>query len=334
MSYTQNKDGYAIEATFGTSVITGAGSTAYLMGLMSERCDWPDTEWQVIQAPPAVNARESADATLSKQIATTRGMVAFGVLDGVFLYLGMGLSSTAGVGPYTHTITPTTDGSKLPSITLQHEESGSGTAEQYQWAGVKVDSMQLHHNLRDGFLMAKMELLAKQPSDPAFALTNDPALPATANDEVFVTLTRNWDTAGTNTSIEGLVEVNVMVKNGLYPIHSDSWSAGAYTGQWPHAFGEAPLKDYRIELVYHPDTIERELWDDAITRGIATKTAVFKWSRSTNDYIQLTATDCAVLSNSKHTEKAGELKLETCIIQPRALSWEVKDSIAGGAYGE
>jgi len=166
------------------------------------------------------------------------------------------------------------------------------------------------------------------------ALTNAPSLPPTANTNPYVNLTRTWDFGGGNTSLDGLTKVSIVIANGLTPLYAHSWDAGTYTGQWPWRLHEAKRKEYRIVLEMHQTTIERALWDELITLS-NTKELYFKWTRSTNDYIECTATDCQVVQHDiKSTGKDQELNIVQVVLEPRALSFSIKDSIAGGYYGE
>jgi len=176
--------------------------------------------------------------------------------------------------------------------------------------------------------------MAGKMTDPGFALTNDPALPATANTAAYFTLTRTWDYGSGNTAIDGLREIEIAVVNNLQPVYAHSWDTGTYTGQWPYMLIEGSRKQYNIELTLSKNTIERALVDELLSLS-NTKEAYFKWTRSTNDYIAVTATDCQVTMHEVVTP-AGEVREDVvgATLVPRALSWEVKDSIAGGAYGE
>jgi hypothetical protein len=98
-------------------------------------------------------------------------------------------------------------------------------------------------------------------------------------------------------------------------------------------FLEANRKQYKIRMLLHPNTIERVLWDELIATG-NTKDATFKWVRGTNDYILVTASDCQVVEHQLITPAADESFLEEVVLEPRKLVIEVKDSIAGGFYGE
>jgi len=335
MSYTEFKDGYAIEATFkdGTT-IDGAGDTAYLFGAFSEQAEWPSDEYDMNYTATGVNAKEVGAGLLWKTQGRLRGMIPVVIQNGILCKLAMGYSTTAGADPYTHTITPTTDGSLLPSIVIQHEEKGTATDEEYQFQGVKIDSLLLSHDAAGpNILMAKVEIMAAKTIDPGFALTNDPALPATANTDPYTALTRTWDYGGTPIAIDGLQKIEISIANGLNAEYAHSYDTGVYTGRDPYMFTEAARKEYRITLTMYKNTIERALWTELKTAS-NTKEALFKWTRSANDYIQVTATDCNVIIHPVTTPKVGEGDLVDIVLVPRALSIEVKDSIAGGLYGE
>jgi len=253
--------------------------------------------------------------------------------NGIPIWAAMGASSTASS---VHTITPTTDGSDLPSFTINHEQEGPATAEEYQFTGCKIDALTLVHDLNpDGpnMLMAQMDWMAMKAQD-GIALTTPPALPPTANSDPYVNLTRTWDYGSGNVAINGLKKVSIIIGNGLQPLYAHSYDGGTYTGQWPWRLHEAKRKEYRIVMDLHPITVERQLWDELISLS-NTKELYFKWTRSTNDYIEVTATDCQVTEHElKSTGNNKEELVERVVIEPRALSFSVKDSIDGGYYGE
>lgn len=334
MSYTQFKDGYAIESTFKSNSpqLDGAGDQAYILGVIDETSEHPSPTWTINKTATGVNVKEVAAGCIWKSQEDMRGVYYLIIQNGIPIWLAMGASSTAGAGPYTHTITPTTDGSLLPSITVQHEEKGDATNEEYQFTGVKVDSITLSQEIKEGGpLLAQLEIMAASAADPGFAMTNDPILPPTANSASYRSLTRTWDYGGTPLSIDGLTKIEIVIANGLYPVNAHSWDTGVYTGDEPYEFGEANTKEYQINLTLHKNTIERAIWDELITKS-NTKEVLFKWTRSTNDYIQVIATDCQVKSHPIHTPKPGETDLVTVVLVPRALSFEVKDSINGSPY--
>ena len=83
----------------------------------------------------------------------------------------------------------------------------------------------------------------------------------------------------------------------------------------------------------HPQS--DDLWDELVATG-NTEDIVLKWTKSTDDYIQATLSDCKIIAHEQKTMVKGELMVEV-VCEPRAISFEVKDAIAGdaaGAYGE
>jgi hypothetical protein len=333
--YNQFIDGYAEETTFGTSIITAAGDTTYKWGAVSQESVHPSPVYNINYTSTGVNTKEVGAGLLWKSQGDRRGMYGLRMQNGILCWAAMGASSTAGADPYTHTITPTTDGTKLPSFTIQHERKGDATNEEYQFQGCKIDSLMLFYDDRPGsnFLLAKVEWMAANESDPGFALTNAPALPATANTASYSQITRTWDANGTPVTLDGLQTIEVHIINGLMPVFAHSYDGGAYTGDKVVEFVEAPRKQYLINMTLHQSTIERALWTELIGTG-NTKDAVFKWTRSTNDYIQVTATDCQVKQHEIKTPLVGKTLIEQVVLEPRAMSIEVKDSIVGGRYGE
>lgn len=330
MSYTQFRDGYAVEATPGTSVIDGAGDTAYLLGAVSQKSVHPSPVAMMRYAPTGYNVKEVAANLLWKANFSYRGMYGLVMQDGLPIYFALGDSSTAGD---VHTLVPFTDGSPIPSLTINHEQRGSATNEEYQFLGCKIDSLTMIYDLKEApFLMAKIEWMAMGAQD-GIALTNAPALPATANTDAYTTLERKWDSGGTPVNIDGLQYVEISIMNGLRPIRGHTWDTGTYTGRDPYMLLEAPRKHYQIVMDLHPTTIERVLWDELIAAG-SNKEMTFKWIRSGTDYILVTATDCYVTQHELITPDDGETLIERVVIEPRALSVDVSDAIADARYGD
>jgi len=332
MSYTQFRDGYKKETTPGTSIITGAGDATNVFGAISEESDHPSPVAITRFTATGYNVKEVGAGLMYKDHYIIMGMYGITLQNGIPLWATMGKSSTAGADPYTHTITPTTDGTPIPSFTLNHEQKGSATDEEYQFMGCKFDSLALVYDMKDApFLMAMAEIRGMKAQD-GIDLTNDPSLPATANTNPYTNLERIWDVGGTPVNIDGLQRVEINIANGINPRYGKTYDGGVYTGYWPFVLLEAKRKEYRITMFLHPNTIERRMWDSLISTDTAI-TTTFKWTRSTNDYILVTAVG-PVVEHQLVTPKAGDLLLERVVIEPYSISIEVKDSIAGGAYGE
>ena len=133
-------------------------------------------------------------------------------------------------------------------------------------------------------------------------------------------------------AIDGLQRVEIHIANGLMPVMAHTWDTGTYTGQWVQEFLEANRKQYMIKMLLHPVTIERRMWDSLIATTTAITTTL-KFIKSANDYILVTATG-PVVEHQLITPQVGEDLLEQVVIEPYAMSIEVKDSLAGGHYGE
>jgi hypothetical protein len=174
-----------------------------------------------------------------------------------------------------------------------------------------------------------MDWIAKKAADPGFQLTNDPALPATATTAPykFSGMTRTYNAA----SIDGLVDMELQIMPDLTVIRAHTWDTGTYTGQWLYQLLEAPRRKYKLILHITPDS--DDIWDSSVATTL-TDDFVFKWTKSTNDYIQITCTDCPITYHELNTPEIGNSLVDTIECEPRSLSVEVKDSIAGGAYGE
>ena len=336
MSYTQFRDSYKIESneskpfgTFRTSIITAVGDTCYLFGAVSQESVHPSPVALMRYTPTGYNVKEVGAGLAWKANYELRGMYGLIMQNGILLWAAMGVSSTAGV---VHTITPTTDGCRIPSFTINHEQKGSATNEEYQFQGCKIDSLTLVYDMKDApFLMAKVEWMAAKATD-GIALTNDPALPATANTDAYVSFERTWDTGGTPVTITGLQRFEFTVANGLRPVYAHTWDSGTYTGQWVQEFIEAQRKQYRVALYMHPNTVERRMWDSLIATTTAI-TSTFKFIRSATDYIQITTTG-PIVGHQLITPKVGEALLEQVVIEPYAVSIAVSDGVAAASYGE
>jgi len=336
MSYTEFRDGYKIESTetpaygtFRTSTITGIGDITYLFGAVSQESVHPSPVAMMQYTNTGYNTKEVGAGLAWKSHFMLRGMYGLVMQNGVLCWAAMGKSSTAGV---VHTITPTTDGARIPSFTINHEQKGTATNEEYQFLGCKVDSLALVFDMKDApFLMAKVEWLAGEAQD-GIALTNDPALPATANPNAYVQCERTWDTGGTPVAIDGLQRVEIHIANGLLPVMAHTWDTGTYTGMWVQEFLEANRKQYQIKMLLHPNTVERRMWDSLIATTTAI-TSTFKFIRSATDYILVTATG-PIVEHQLITPKVGDTLLEQVVIEPYTMSIDVSDLLAGSAYGE
>ena len=222
MSYTEFRDGYKKESTPGTSVVTDPAHDCNIFGAVSQESEHPSPVAITRYIPTGYNVKEVAAGGQWKSHYVIMGMYGLVMQNGILCWMAMGKSSTGAGPPYTHTIGPTTDGTPLPSFTINHEQKGSATDEEYQFMGCKVDSLAMIYDMKDlPFLFGKIEIRGMQAQD-GIALTNDPALPATANTDPYVELERKWDTGGTpvdRRGAEGQAGLELQNQRGVCPEH-------------------------------------------------------------------------------------------------------------------
>lgn len=339
--YTYWKDGYAIETAWANETsdvsddIPNASATCYKFGLVHPRAVHPSSTTSLTYYPLGVNAQEVDDGDLRKGNFDCTGQYTIGFQNGVWLWAIMGKSSTAGADPYTHTITVPSAVSgvlpKLPSFAIQHEQTGTATDWATQFIGCKVSSLTLYCGYKQPvpeMLTGVVKWIGKKPNKVAFTLTNDPALPPTGNTDKYhvMNMTRTFD----GSTIAGFQDMQFTIDAGLKPHFTHDWDGGSYVGQWASDITEQPRKKYKLVMHYAPSS--SALWEEAVANG-NTKDIVFKWTRSTNDYIQITMTDAQILYHELASPEIGDVALEV-VIEPRSVSIEVKDSIAGTYYGE
>lgn len=339
-AYTSFKDGYAFETTFGTSTITGAGDSAYLFGAISQKSVHPSPTTTLTYAPTAVNEQEVADGQFFKNRFELMGLYGVGMQNGVLINAVMGGSSTTGPvgGIYTHTIdtASATAGvlDLLPSFVIHHERTGTATVWRAQFTGCKATSLTLVCGEDSKFLIGMVEWQAKKAQSVAFSLTNDPALPATANAGAFhfANMTRTYDSV----AIDGLKNVELTINPDLAAIYTRRWDTGVDVSRYLKEFTEGTRKKYSLTMDYTPGS--QTVWDALLTEYSADadlKDIVLKWSRdSSDDYIQATLTSCQVLQHPVDTPPAGEELLERVVVEPRSITFVVKDKLTGGSYGE
>jgi hypothetical protein len=331
MSYTKFRDGYALETIYGTSTITTAGDSAYLFGVVSQKAVHPSIRTTIGRRATGVGAVEVPAGEHWKQFFSVQGMYAVGLQNAVPVWAALGTSSTGAGPPYTHAITA---GVTLPSFTIYHERTGTGTDWVTLYTGCKVAGLTLTCSQEQKYLIGRMDWIAQKAVDPNLdgtnaTLTNDPALPATATTDPykFAGMTRTFNGA----SIDGLVSMELSISPDLTPILAHKWDSGTWTGQWLYKLLEAPERKYHLTMTLHPGN--DDIWDSNAAQTV-TDDIVFKWTKSTNDYIQITCTDCPITYNELATPEVGEELLDVVECEPRSVTVEAKDAIAGGAYGE
>lgn len=264
-----------------------------------------------------------------KQRFDLTGMYPVGLQNGILLWAAMGKSSTGAGPPYTHTITAPDDGTQLRSFTIQHERTGTATAWATQFTGCKVIGLLLTCGMEQKYLIGRVDWIAQKAVDPSFVLDNDPTLPPTASQASykFVGMTRTYNAA----AIDGLTYMELSISPDISAIFTPKWDTGTWTGQWLKELIESPRRKYHLTMHLSPDA--DDIWDSSAAQTV-TDDIVFKWAKSANDYIQITCSDCPITYHELQTPEVGDELVDVVECEPRSLSIEVKDSIAGGYYGE
>jgi hypothetical protein len=342
MVYKRYRDVYRREAAgaYAVSVIPNDATETYQWGIIGDTSRWPSPFATLENSGVAVNEQEVADDQMWKEFFECTGSLHVAIQDGILIQAVMGGSSTAGGGPYTHTITPPAAVAgvlpELPSFTLQHERYGDGVDPwSTQFLGVKIGSLLLTSGFKQRRLICRANWIGKKDDDVAFQMAGVPDLPATKNIDTykFANMTRTWDVDGTPLALDGLEYMELLISPDFEEERTHSWDdvAGDYTGDYLRTLIESPMKRYEFKMNYMPTSsvIYKELKE---TGG--TKKMEFQWTRAANDYIKLTLTDCYLSGHVIATHVKGQPDLLECTMTPRKVEFEVKDLIPGSAYGE
>ena len=337
--YTSFIDGYGLEAVYGTSIITAQGDTTYLFGAINQNSVHPSPVVTLVRSATGINSQElEAGATIKGRNLLT-GLYGMFLQNAIPIWAIMGKSASTGPVSdiYTHTITPPTAVSGvlplLPSFTIQHELSGTATDYQIQFTGVKMSGMMLKCGWQNRGLTAIIDWIAQDAVKGAVGvLTNAPILPPTANEAMYMfpNMTCEYDSV----SLDGLEDIEITINPDLEAEYVHRWDgSNNYTGRNLLELTEGTRKMYSIKLMYtqHASTI----FEDLIATGNNKELVVTFVRDATDDYIEMTFTDCQIVSHQIITPEIGEHLSEEVIMEPRALSISVKDKINGSPfYGE
>lgn len=332
--YTGFVDGYAFEAIWGTSPITDEADIMYSFGLLSKEAIHPSPECSVIYAAPGLNELEVDESLITKGPYTLSGTYIVAPFNGILLKAAMGKSTTTEAGGvYTHTIVVPTAVDNvlppLPSFTIQHEMTGTATDWATQFTGCKINQLEIQCDYKRRVLIFVVDWLAKKAAKVAFTLTNTPDFPTGTNDEayVFANMTRTFD----GSDLDGLIGLKINISSDITGEYAHTYTTGTYDGMWPYLFTEGSIRKYEVSLEYTPGS--STIWEELIATS-NTKDLVFKWTRSANDYIQITCSDCKVIEHTMKTPEIGKELREQVKMIPASISIVVKDGIAGGYYNE
>ena len=314
-------DGYLLETDYGTSLIANTNTQTYSLGILHDDAIHPSPKSSVIYAGTGVNSQEVPVGSLWKGPEDLRGSYNLILQNGILFYLVMGGSTTAAS---IHTIIPN-PASPLPSITIQHDLTDSAAVSTdwgTQYKGVKVTKLELNCSFETQQLWAGVDWVAQTSSKQAFVSTNAPVLPttATASSYLFGSMTATFDSVSFR---DGLIDLQLTISPELL-----IWRDSTRTIPEPIDGGRK-----KYQLVFHHTPADSTFWEEAAATG-NTKDIVLKWTKSTNDYIQITLSDVQVLYHEQKSPTIGQALVEEVICEARAVSIAVKDTITAGFYGE
>jgi hypothetical protein len=314
--YTDWTDGYLLESAYGTSLIANTNTQTYSLGVFSEDAIHPTPECDIIYEG-AGTTKQVADAGAWKGPERLRGAYVIVLQNGILCYLALGSSSTAAS---VHTITPTT--TSLPSVTVQHDLTGTATDWGTQYKGVQVARLELNCAYDTQYLWANVDWVAQSAAKQAFISTNTPTLPATANSAPYKFSQLTATFAG-NSFRTNLKSVSFSMTPNF--IH---WTDGTRTPPQPI---EGDRFSYQLKFEHTP--ADTTFFDELVATG-NTSDVVLKWTRSANDYIEITMTNCHINHAPQKSPKKGRSLIEEVWGEPEQVSIAIKDSVGVSHYGE
>jgi hypothetical protein len=331
MSYDQFYLGWREEDTHGTSKVTGAGDTAYLLGSTVENTPLPDPEWDYYEAPPDWGTRTTSSLTKTIPTVTTPAFV-FLPHNALPLYWTLGDSATAAT---VHTLTAATQASgviaELPSTTLHAERIDSGgvlTDWVTQYTGLRVLIGRFFCGDDHPELTASMAWLGLKAADQAFALTSKPAdVPGTHTAPLHYLwpgCTHKYDSS----TLEGVTYWEIAINNGTHTV------PGGYGSKWPSAVYQGRHQKVTLTVRYDPqvETLHADLLATTVPVG---KDWEFEFVRdATDDKLKFTCTTSSTVKHTvPHPLHAGDFMVELTAVVT-SLTVTATDQIAASFYGD
>jgi hypothetical protein len=331
MSYDQFYLGWREEDTHGTSKITGAGDTAYLLGTTVENTPLPDPEWDYYAAPPDWGTRTTSNLVKTVPKVTT-GAFVFCPHNALPLYLTLGDSATAAT---VHTLTAATQTAgiipPLPSTTLHAERLDSGgvlTDWVTQYPGLRVLVGRFFCGDEHPELTCSMAWMGLTPAKQAFVLTSKPTdVPGTHTAPLHYLWpgsTYKYD----GSTLEGVTYWEIAVNNNLHVI------PGNYGAKYPSAVYQGRHQKVTLTVRYDPQVLT--LHDDLLATTVpAGKNWEFEFVRdATDDKLKFTCTTAATVKHTvPHPNHAGDFMVELDAAVT-SLTVTATDQIAAAFYGD
>jgi hypothetical protein len=331
MAYDTFYLGWADETTHGTSLVTGAGDTAYKFGSTTDNTPLPDPNWQFLREVPDWGERKTSNLLKTVPTVTTSAF-AFLPNNAVPCYWALGKSSTAAT---VHTITAQSQASgtiaQLPSLTFHAERLDSAavlTDWVTQYTGMRNLATRFFCGDDDPELTCVMAWLGLKATDQAFALTTKPANVTGTHTSPIHYLWPGCTHKYDSTTIEGVTHWEIAIENGTHTVPGD------YGSKWPSAVYQGRHQQITLTVRYRPqvETLHADLLATTVPAG---KDWEFEFVRdATDDKLKFTcSTTSTVVHPVPHPNTAGEFEVELTAIVTN-LTVTATDQINATFYGE
>lgn len=227
----------------------------------------------------------------------------FHVQDARFLKYAFGSVTNSGTAPpYTHTLAISSD-YLLPSVTLVEHRIGT-PMHGYRYTGCRVESLELSWD-EDGFLTASVEFIGKGVEK----ITTLPSV-TPSNLDAFKAGQKTVTINGVENQYVVSGSISITNNHVKYP-RSGDYIAGTVADRVDL---EASLDIFYIDSSLYELMLSKTKFDVTV-----------KFTRSTDDYIEITLDDCYVSVESELPAE-GEL-MQTLNLRPSNISIVAKDSI-------
>lgn len=330
MAYDTFYLGWREEDTHGTSKITGAGDTAYLVGSVASNCFMPDPEWNILRVPPDWGERVTKELIKTQAYVPTEAF-AFIPHNAIPVWWALGKSSTAGT---VHTLTAQSQSAgviaQLPSVTFHAERLDSGavlTDWVTQYKGMRCNVARFFCGDNDTALTAVMSWMGTAAADAAFDLTTKPVDATGTHTSPLHYLWGGCTHKYDGTTIEGVTYWEISITNDTHAIPGD------YGSKFPKAVYQGPHQTIDLTVRYRPQV--ETLHADLLATTVPAKDWVFEFVRdATDDKLKFTCTTASTRRHPvPHPSAADTFEVEfTAAVT--SLTVEATDQIADTFYGE
>jgi len=324
------------ETTWGTSLISGAGVTAYWLGVIPAGAGAHPWVTRSIHRKVAIPGAEYS-ATMYQGPMVPKGTVNIALLDAVPLWYAFGESANGGAAPFTHALT-LRDGSPMPdppSFTWHRElvdPAGVLTDDRLQVNGLRVESCRIsaYTDKNNGMVTAQLGLVGKTQDDTiAFSLTTKPAA-RIASKEPFNFKDLSTKTLGGD-DIAGLRGFDLWWTRPITPEFQFRTTGGTNTSNQVYAHHFDDLIGPFLRLEVEPEDFTKIGFKD-LDAATPAKDLSLVLTRATSDTITFTGTNWHPSVARDPIHKPGDSYRVILEGPLEALTCAVQDSLDGAVH--